>query len=71
MTWREIETQWPHLRRQAQLKWTKLSDLDLTIVGGNRERLISKLEHRYGLPEELGGAHVDEWSTHEARPPRG
>jgi uncharacterized protein YjbJ (UPF0337 family) len=67
MTWTEIEEQWPRVKGQAKLKWAKLSDVDLAIVGGNRERLMCKLEKRYGLPKELAAEHVDEWSGFEAR----
>jgi hypothetical protein len=67
MTWTEIEVQWPRLTHQAKAKWAKLSELDLAIVGGNRDRLIDKLEKRYGLPRDDGGQHVDEWSGYEAK----
>jgi hypothetical protein len=66
MTWVEIAVHWAHLAAQAKSKWTKLSDLDLAIVGGDRDRLIGALEKRYGLPAEEGAHHVDEWSNYEA-----
>ena len=66
MTWSEIELRWPQLTGQAKTKWAKLSDLDLAMVGGNRDRLIGKLGERYGLPRDLGEEHVNEWSSHEA-----
>jgi uncharacterized protein YjbJ (UPF0337 family) len=69
MTWIEIEAQWPHVSTQAKSKWAKLSDHDLTLVAGNRERLVGKLEKRYGLPREDGERHVDEWGAFEATPP--
>ena len=67
MTWLEIEAQWSELAGQAQSKWAKLSDHDLTFVGGNRDRLIGKLAERYGLPKEDGQQHVDEWSNFEVQ----
>jgi uncharacterized protein YjbJ (UPF0337 family) len=69
MTWSEIEEHWPHLTPQAQAKWAKLTPLDLAIVGGDRDRLIGKLEKRYGLPRADGEQHVDEWSGYEAKRP--
>ena len=68
MTWAEIERQWPQLTEQAKAKWAKLTEADLAIVGGNRDRLIGKLEKRYGLPVEDGEQHVDEWGGYEATP---
>jgi hypothetical protein len=70
MTWAEIEKQWPLLTVQAQTKWAKLSALDLAIVAGDRDRLIGKLEQRYGLPRPDGEEHVDEWGGYEATPTR-
>ena len=66
MTWVEIKLHWPLLSRQAQAKWNKLTDSDLAIVGGDRGRLIGKLEKRYGLATDDGAQHVDQWSVHEA-----
>ena len=68
MTWTEIGIHWPRLTKQAKAKWSKLTDADLAIVGGDRERLIGKLEKRYGLPKADGEQHVDEWSSYEATP---
>lgn len=67
MTWFEIEEQWSDLAGQAQAKWRKLSDADLAHVGGNRDRLIGKLEERYGLDANDGASHVDDWVSHEAK----
>lgn len=68
MTWVEIERHWPLLSKQAKAKWNKLTDSDLAIVGGNRARLIGKLEKRYGLPKDDGEQHVDQWSVELAPP---
>jgi len=65
MTWDEIMVCWPQLSHQAKSKWAKLSDLDLEMVGGDRGRLIDKLEMRYGLPTIDGAQHVDEWSNYD------
>ena len=67
MTWVEIERGWPQLVGQAKAKWPKLSDHDLATISGKRDRLIGKLEERYGLPSDLGEEHVDEWSAYEAK----
>lgn len=67
MTWVEIAREWPRLAEQARSKWAKLSLRDLAIVDGDRERLIGKLEKRYGLSRDDGALHVDEWSVHEAQ----
>ena len=68
MTWADIVTQWPELTSQAQRKWSKLSDQDLAHVAGDRDRLVDKLEKRYGLSAEEGKEHVDEWCGFEAKP---
>lgn len=68
MNWKEIEAHWPHVKAQAQSKWRKLSADDLALVAGKRDRLIGRLEERYGLPKGEGAQHVDEWSNYEATP---
>jgi uncharacterized protein YjbJ (UPF0337 family) len=68
MTWTEMAEHWHLLGVQAKSKWPKLSDVDLAFVGGNRDRLIAKLEKRYGLSADDGEQHVDEWLQYEALP---
>ncbi|HEX9027541.1 MAG TPA: CsbD family protein [Anaerolineales bacterium] len=39
---------WKQLRGQVKQTWGKLTDDDLTQINGQRDKLIGKLQERYG-----------------------
>ncbi|MGH7889767.1 MAG: CsbD family protein [Thermodesulfobacteriota bacterium] len=62
MDWDRIKDNWKQIRAKAREKWRKLTDDDLHIVSGNRERLIEKLKQRYCRSKEETQKEVDRWS---------
>jgi uncharacterized protein YjbJ (UPF0337 family) len=42
-------------------KWGKLTDDDLTVIAGNRDQLIGKIQERYGITTEVAEQQVKEW----------
>jgi hypothetical protein len=49
VTWDDIARDWDRYRSVIQGKWTFLSERDLDEVAGDRNRLIEKIETKYGL----------------------
>ncbi len=47
-----VKGQWKQFRGQAKIWWGKLTDNDLDQINGERERLIGKLQERYGYTRE-------------------
>jgi len=43
-----FEGQWKRLKGQAREHWARLTDDDVEQVQGQRERLIGKLQEKYG-----------------------
>ena len=52
MNWDQVEGNWKQLTGKLKEKWGRLTDDDLTTIGGRRERLIGKLQERYGKDKE-------------------
>ena len=52
MNWDQIEGQWTELRGRFAEKWGKLTEDDLTAIGGKRDRLAGLLQQRYGIARE-------------------
>ena len=48
MTWQQLHARWAEVSRDAARRWSRLSDRDLRVIAGNRERLIGVLQQRYG-----------------------
>jgi uncharacterized protein YjbJ (UPF0337 family) len=43
-------------------KWGKLTDDDLTVIGGKRDELVGKLQERYGYEKAQAEKELDEFS---------
>lgn len=69
MNWDQVEGKWMQLKGSTRQKWGKLTDDDLTMIAGSRDKLIGKLQERYGIAKEEAQRQADEWArtVHEQR----
>ncbi|ACY19107.1 CsbD family protein [Haliangium ochraceum] len=42
-------------------KWGKLTDDDVDHIGGKRDRLVGRLQERYGYAKDRAEREIDEW----------
>lgn len=63
MNWERVEGQWYQLKGELKSKWAKLTDDDLKSVAGKRDRLIGKLQERYGVMKDEAERQVEDWLT--------
>ncbi len=61
MNWTQVEGKWEQLKAEAKSQWGKLTDDDLTHVSGQRDKLVGKLQERYGVLLERAQKDVDDW----------
>ena len=61
MDWNIVEGNWNHAKGRVKEYWGHLTDEDLDIIAGKRERLESKLHERYGLSRDFVHWDVDDW----------
>jgi uncharacterized protein YjbJ (UPF0337 family) len=65
MNWDQLEGKWKQLKGSVKEKFGKLTDDDLHIINGNRERFVGKIQERYGIAKEEAQRRADEWAkTH-------
>lgn len=57
----EVEGKWKQIKGHTRERWGELTDDDLTEIKGRRERLVGKLQERYGKSEAQASAEVDEF----------
>jgi uncharacterized protein YjbJ (UPF0337 family) len=62
MNWDQIEGKWKQFKGSAHQQWGKLTDDDLAVIAGNREKFVGKLQERYGLAREEAQKRADEWA---------
>lgn len=62
MNWDQIEGKWKQLKGSAREKWGDLTNDDLEFVAGHRDRLVGRLQERYGYLREDAQKRADEWA---------
>jgi uncharacterized protein YjbJ (UPF0337 family) len=61
MNWDIIEGKWDQFKGDVRSKWAKLSDDDLSAVGARKDKLIGKIQERYGVLRDDAERQVDAW----------
>ena len=52
MNWEQFEGKWDQLKGKVKEKWGKLTNDDMTVIGGKKDQLVGKLRERYGYSAE-------------------
>ena len=60
MNWDQIKGNWKQVTGEAKSRWGKLTDDDLTEIEGERDKLVGKVQERYGIVKEEAERQVDE-----------
>jgi len=63
MNWDQIEGKWTQMKGSAKDQWGKLTDDDLDRAAGKRDKLVGKIQERYGIAKEEAEKQVDAWSS--------
>jgi len=66
MNWDEIEGKWKQFKGSAKQRWGKLTDDDLDYVSGTKDKLIGRLQEKYGIKKDEAMRQADDWlNTHK------
>jgi uncharacterized protein YjbJ (UPF0337 family) len=63
MNWDQIEGNWKQAKGEVKTRWGKLTDDDLTYIDGQRDRLVGKLQEKYGLSKEEAERELESSET--------
>jgi uncharacterized protein YjbJ (UPF0337 family) len=58
-----LNGEWKQLSGWIKETWGRVTDDDLTEIGGRFEQLVGKVQERYGLEYEQALADVRAWSS--------
>jgi uncharacterized protein YjbJ (UPF0337 family) len=61
MDWNEIEGNWKQFSGKVKEKWGKLTDDDLTAVGGKKDQLVGRIQERYGFEKNLAEKELNDF----------
>lgn len=59
--WEKMKGSWTQTKGVVKEQWGKLTDDDLLEIEGRRDRLVGKIQTRYGVPKEEAEAQVVGW----------
>ncbi|MCP8899988.1 CsbD family protein [Gilvimarinus xylanilyticus] len=59
----QLKGNWHQLKGEALEQWGRLTDDDIDKVLGEREKLVGKIQERYGLSKEAAEHEVNVWSV--------
>jgi len=62
MNWEQMEGKWKQIKGSIKEKFGKLTDDDLHMINGSREKSIGKIQERYGIAKEEAQKRADEWA---------
>ncbi len=63
MNWDTIKGNWKQLTGEAKSQWGKLTDDDVQQADGEREKLVGKVQERYGVAKDEAERQVDEFAS--------
>lgn len=60
VNWDVIKGNWNQLKGEARTQWGKLTDDDWDQIAGQKDKLVGKLQERYGWTREEAERRADE-----------
>ena len=57
----ELKGKWKQVTGEAKRHWGKLTDDDLKTIEGDRDKLVGKVQERYGKDKDQAEKEVNEW----------
>jgi len=62
-TWNQIQGNWKQVAGSIHEQWGRLTRDDLAQIDGQRERLLGKIQERYGITEEEANKQINAWES--------
>jgi uncharacterized protein YjbJ (UPF0337 family) len=56
-----LKGKWAQMKGEAKVQWGKLTDDDLDQIEGNAQKLVGKVQERYGWERDRAEREVDQW----------
>lgn len=60
LNWDVVKGNWKQLKGEARAQWGKLTDDEWEQIGGEKDKLVGKLQEHYGWTREEAERHADE-----------
>lgn len=61
MNWDIVRGKWNQLKGNVRVQWGKLTDDDIEQVAGHKDKLVGKLQERYGWSKEQAEQEAEKY----------
>ena len=68
VNWDQIKGSWNQAKGRVKEKWGQLTDDDLTMIEGQRDQLVVRIQERYGIAREEADRQVSDWERTYRQP---
>jgi len=58
----QIAGDWKQIKGEAKIRWGKLTDNDMTTINGETDKLLGKIQERYGYAKERAEKELSEFT---------
>ena len=62
MNWDIVKGKWNQVKGDARKQWGNITDDDYDKIAGDKEKLVGKLQEKYGWAKNDAERHVDDWA---------
>lgn len=62
MNWDEIKGNWKQMTGSVKSEWGKLTDDEVTEAEGDRDKLVGKIQEKYGVAKDEAERQVDDFA---------
>jgi uncharacterized protein YjbJ (UPF0337 family) len=63
MNWEQARGNWNQVKGEVKKQWGKLTDDDFAQVNGERDKLVGRIQERYGYAKEQAEREVRDWES--------
>ena len=70
MNWDEIQGNWKKFKGDIKERWGRLTDDDLDMIEGRRDKLTGELQRIYGIERDEADQEIEEFLKRERQSAR-
>ena len=61
VNWDRIEGNWKQFKGKVKVQWGKLTDDQLDVIAGKRDKLVGKIQEMYGCSKDETEKQLTDW----------
>ena len=63
MNWEQVRGSWNQVKGEIKKQWGKLTDDDFAQINGERDKLVGRIQERYGYAKDQAEREVRNWES--------